>query len=524
MIGSGQGASIGLSEKIRGNHVSAVLLLKASREPPHRGGYPERHARAKRDLHPTAVPTSTPTSTEPTATSTPSTSDQTPTATISVTPSEPPTESATSTETVTVTPTATQAPPLSPYDAAFYDGDGNRVLSIVNGVTTVYLGDYYEYEVATGITRSYYGSGSAMRITGASDPEANGVFYLLKDHLGSTNLILDSSGNVTSEMRYKAWGETRFASGTAPTTFAYTGQRQEPDLGFYYYKARWYDPALGRFMQADTVIPTSGNPISLDRCAYASDNPLKRIDPNGHCDTSFIPNPTQPAEFAKTFINSIIRPLGFIESCIDDVEMAIDAYKAGERRPLVLYSHATGITDAIVSLAEKFEQLNADTEKVFSDSPFLERVLPSMHVGLFATTTAAFIVGVGQAAIRSINSLRSPNFETLRLQSLANQAVEEITALGDRAYSRPQLRAMENYPNMRPLFRGWVIHDRFTTLLRADPELSYLEVAKPFQMMPDVRNPISGTWWDLTTAGDWMKHLLKYTGIYGSDGILIPYQ
>jgi hypothetical protein len=77
--------------------------------------------------------------------------------------------------------------------------------------------------VETGITRSYYGSGSAMRVEGSSDPESNGVFYLLKDHastadlrsalstvLGSTNLTLDSAGNVLGEMRYMA---LRFHSG-----------------------------------------------------------------------------------------------------------------------------------------------------------------------------------------------------------------------------------------------------------------------------------------------------------------------
>jgi hypothetical protein len=83
-------------------------------------------------------------------------------------------------------------------------------MSIADGVATVYLGDYYEYEVGIGITRSYYGRGLAMRIANAIDPEENGVFYLLKDHLGSMNLTLDSTGDLVSEMRYMA---LRFHSG-----------------------------------------------------------------------------------------------------------------------------------------------------------------------------------------------------------------------------------------------------------------------------------------------------------------------
>ena len=49
-----------------------------------------------------------------------------------------------------------------------------------------------------------------------------------------------------------------------------------------YYNARWYDPALGRFVQADTIIPQPGDPQSWDRYAYVENNPLRYTDPSGH--------------------------------------------------------------------------------------------------------------------------------------------------------------------------------------------------------------------------------------------------
>jgi hypothetical protein len=49
-----------------------------------------------------------------------------------------------------------------------------------------------------------------------------------------------------------------------------------------YYNARWYDPALGRFAQADTLVPEPGNPIAWDRYAYVMNNPLRFVDPSGH--------------------------------------------------------------------------------------------------------------------------------------------------------------------------------------------------------------------------------------------------
>jgi len=64
-----------------------------------------------------------------------------------------------------------------------------------------------------------------------------------------------TGGRGAAELRYKAWGETRYTNGTTPTTYRFTGQREEATIGLYFYNARWYDPALGRFAQPDTIVP-----------------------------------------------------------------------------------------------------------------------------------------------------------------------------------------------------------------------------------------------------------------------------
>jgi RHS repeat-associated protein len=128
------------------------------------------------------------------------------------------------------------------------------------------------------VARKYYyagGSRLAMR-------EAGKLSYLLTDHLGSTAVVADMNGVRTSEARYKAWGETRYAAGTLPTTYKFTGQREEQSLELYFYNARYYDPALGRFAQADSVVPESQGVQAFDRYAYSSGNPVKYIDPTGH--------------------------------------------------------------------------------------------------------------------------------------------------------------------------------------------------------------------------------------------------
>jgi RHS repeat-associated protein len=68
--------------------------------------------------------------------------------------------------------------------------------------------------------------------------------------------------------------------------YRYTGQREESEIGLYFYQARFYDAALARFIQADTIVPQPGDIKSYDRYAYVYNNPINYNDPTGHmaCD------------------------------------------------------------------------------------------------------------------------------------------------------------------------------------------------------------------------------------------------
>jgi len=113
----------------------------------------------------------------------------------------------------------------------------------------------------------------------------------------SQRVALRSGGTVEAgEVRYRAFGATRFTSGTTPTSVRFTGQREEVALGLYFYNARWYDPALGHFLSPDPCppcrgavppqggrgVPDPGNALDYHRYAYVRFNPLKYTDPSGH--------------------------------------------------------------------------------------------------------------------------------------------------------------------------------------------------------------------------------------------------
>jgi RHS repeat-associated protein len=164
-----------------------------------------------------------------------------------------------------------------------YDGDGKRVKATIGASSTYYLGNYFEW--TSGAMKKYYYAGGervAMR-SGAS------VYYLLTDHLGGTNVTITTAGAEYGELRYEAWGETYFSSGTTPTTMHFTGQREEQSLGIYFYNARYYDPMLGRFLQADSIIPNPADPPSFDRYAYVRNSPLNYTDPSGNASCKDMP-------------------------------------------------------------------------------------------------------------------------------------------------------------------------------------------------------------------------------------------
>jgi RHS repeat-associated protein len=116
-------------------------------------------------------------------------------------------------------------------------------------------------------------------------PTYSPVFYYYhSDHLGGSNILTDRCGELVDHFEYTAFGKERYneSSGAFAVSNRFTGQILDEDTGLYYYGARYYDPELGRFTQADTVVPSAGDPQMLNRYSYAGNNPLKYVDPSGH--------------------------------------------------------------------------------------------------------------------------------------------------------------------------------------------------------------------------------------------------
>jgi RHS repeat-associated protein len=88
------------------------------------------------------------------------------------------------------------------------------------------------------------------------------------DQLGSASLATDGAGNIVSQQDFDPWGTTRGSNTiTAQTDVNYTGQIKDTGTGLIYYKARMYDPTLGRFLSADSIVPNDNSalrPLTVD--------------------------------------------------------------------------------------------------------------------------------------------------------------------------------------------------------------------------------------------------------------------
>ena len=160
-----------------------------------------------------------------------------------------------------------------------YDGDGKRVSSTTGGSTTTYVYDANRslpVVLSDGGRKYVWGLGLAYSVD-----TAGALSVSHADGLGSVRALTDAAGTLVQREDTDPFGVPTATQGTSAQPFRFTGEQRD-DTGLYYLRARFYDPALGRFLSRDPVAGTETQPSSLNRYAYVLNNPVNFADPSGY--------------------------------------------------------------------------------------------------------------------------------------------------------------------------------------------------------------------------------------------------
>jgi RHS repeat-associated protein len=168
-----------------------------------------------------------------------------------------------------------------------YDGDGNRVSKSVAGVTTNYLVDTNNPTTFAQVVEELQGGSVVRSFTYGHDRISQRIvggavsFYQYDGH-GSVRQLTDAAATVTDQYDYDAFGNLIYRSGNTPNDYLYCGEQFDANIGFYYLRARYMNPAQGRFLSMDSYEGSAFEPVSLHKYLYAGNSPVNLTDPSGN--------------------------------------------------------------------------------------------------------------------------------------------------------------------------------------------------------------------------------------------------
>jgi RHS repeat-associated protein len=168
-----------------------------------------------------------------------------------------------------------------------YNVDGERIATDRDSGLERYLIDPQNPTGFSQVTETRTAQGALLEhfrygLDLISRNDANeGLRYFHTDALGSTRLLTDDTTQATDRYSYTGYGVLTEASGSSDNEHLYAGERLQEDTGDYDLRARYYDPASGRFLSRDPFPGLLEQPILLHPYLYGSADPINNIDPSG---------------------------------------------------------------------------------------------------------------------------------------------------------------------------------------------------------------------------------------------------
>lgn len=172
-----------------------------------------------------------------------------------------------------------------------YDGIGRRIFIVAGGATNWMVYDGFqvvaEVDNAGNLKKSYvYGASIDSPISMTSFGTTTNTYYFIKDHLGSTLALTDARGIIVESYRYDAWGRvlgiydgggTQIDESALGNRILWMGREYSARSSLYYFRARWYDPAIGKWISSDPIGVSGG----VNQYVFCANNPVNKVDPFG---------------------------------------------------------------------------------------------------------------------------------------------------------------------------------------------------------------------------------------------------
>ncbi len=251
-----------------------------------------------------------------------------------------------------------------------YDALGRRITKTTNGVTKNYLHDGNDIvaEVQGGAVSTTY-----LRGLNIDEPfvrqSASGNEYYHADALGSTLSLTDAAGTVRTSYAYDAYGSTTVTGIASANPFQYTG-RENDGAGLYYYRTRYYNPALHRFLAEDQLGLDGGD---LNFYSYTFNNPVNFTDPSG--EIIFAPLLINCARSLAVDISIDVisgrklDPATLAAGCVPGFGQLGNIFKAAKRLPKVGKAGGPGSGKRFPESVKDTARAESDNKCVFCGRP-----------------------------------------------------------------------------------------------------------------------------------------------------------
>lgn len=170
-----------------------------------------------------------------------------------------------------------------------YNADGLRTSKTVDGKTINHIWDGSKQIIVDMDDSDWYSAEVYVRGTNllakfskqSGNVKTDYQYYTQNAHGDVVNLT-DETGAVTKSYTYDAFGVEQNIDDADDNAFRYCGEYYDSESGTIYLRARYYDPAIGRFISRDSVTGENTDPLSLNLYTYCHNNPIIGIDPSGH--------------------------------------------------------------------------------------------------------------------------------------------------------------------------------------------------------------------------------------------------